>query len=621
MELELSDKQRTDSDNRHHITTLTGNATSDKQQILNSNLQDPYSFLKQHSNKISPPRNDDGQRKGYATTATAKHGAAGAESSSLKGASNNKTTDAQTMMHILKANIGTGVLAMPSAFKNVGLWLGFVLVPLIGLVCIHCMNILIQSHNHLCDKFNYESLDYDQVASLSLACGPRWIRRFVAKKAHIIVTVFLIFTQVGFCCVYIMFVVENLQLAMLNLFNLQYSTTVYLLLVFPIIGLTSCTSNLKHLARFSTLANILQLVGLSLIFFDLLQFHTYSHRYESTEDPPATNGTSPASAPAPAFRDEQHIEVNQFVSGDIFAGLPLFFATAVYAFEGIGVVLPVIKEMRYPQRILGLNGVLNSSMALVALLYMAMGFFGYSKYGQYVQGSITLNLPDSTLNEIVRVTFVIAIGLSYALQFYVPWTIIWPFIDESLFYSYRPRVARDKLEILNKLSAENKWDLASVSQDSDPDQTTDTETGATSAKPTNDEDQTTTDDNNSKFEDFTSNASTCATSYVASTVHQLHRQQPTSSSSIHIIANSQLNYGSISANTERAPQQALSRRQARNRLDDVMEMSNEAELPDVEWRPPPSSMRGKRKLVRYSVILVTVSFTCKYCLCRLGAPS
>ena len=64
----------------------------------------------------------------------------------------NRTTDGQTMMHILKANIGTGVLAMPLAFRNVGLWLGLALVPAIGAICIHCMNILIASHNRLWNR-------------------------------------------------------------------------------------------------------------------------------------------------------------------------------------------------------------------------------------------------------------------------------------------------------------------------------------------------------------------------------------------------------------------------------------------------------------------------------------
>ena len=41
----------------------------------------------------------------------------------------------------------------------------------------------------------------------------------------------------------------------------------------------------------------------------------------------------------------------------------------------------------------GWNGVINKSMVVVIILYTAVGFSGYLKYGD-VQGSITLNLPD-----------------------------------------------------------------------------------------------------------------------------------------------------------------------------------------------------------------------------------
>lgn len=73
--------------------------------------------------------------------------------------------------------------------------------------------------------------------------------------------------------------------------------------------------------------------------------------------------------------------------------LPLYFGTAIYAFEGIGVVLPLENKMKHPTDLKGWNGVLNTSMVIVICLYIAIGFFGYLKYGDDVLGSITLNLP------------------------------------------------------------------------------------------------------------------------------------------------------------------------------------------------------------------------------------
>ena len=73
--------------------------------------------------------------------------------------------------------------------------------------------------------------------------------------------------------------------------------------------------------------------------------------------------------------------------------LPLFFGTAVYAFEGIGVVLPIENQMKNKSELRGPVGVLNTSMVIVTCLYIAVAFFGYLKYGEDVLGSITLNLP------------------------------------------------------------------------------------------------------------------------------------------------------------------------------------------------------------------------------------
>lgn len=108
---------------------------------------------------------------------------------------------------------------------------------------------------------------------------------------------------------------------------------------------------------------------------------------------------------------------------------------------GIGIVLPLQKEMRDPQAFAGACGVLNTGMILVGSLYLAMGFFGYLKYGQAVMdfGSITLNLPTSPMNETVKLMFALAIFLTFALQFYVPINILWPAITKRFQLDTRVR--------------------------------------------------------------------------------------------------------------------------------------------------------------------------------------
>jgi solute carrier family 36 (proton-coupled amino acid transporter) len=65
--------------------------------------------------------------------------------------------------------------------------------------------------------------------------------------------------------------------------------------------------------------------------------------------------------------------------------------------EGINVVMPVENEMAKPQHFLGYVGVLNVTMASVAILYAVFGLLGYLKYGSSVLSSITLHLPQDKM--------------------------------------------------------------------------------------------------------------------------------------------------------------------------------------------------------------------------------
>ena len=83
----------------------------------------------------------------------------------------------------------------------------------------------------------------------------------------------------------------------------------------------------------------------------------------------------------------------------------------------------------------------NEYFTFNSLLFTAIGFFGYLRYGEEVMefGSITLNLPNSPMNESVKLMFGLAIFLTFALQFYVPINILWPSIVSWQKLENRPR--------------------------------------------------------------------------------------------------------------------------------------------------------------------------------------
>uniref|UniRef100_A0A1B6E7B3 Amino acid transporter transmembrane domain-containing protein n=1 Tax=Clastoptera arizonana TaxID=38151 RepID=A0A1B6E7B3_9HEMI len=53
------------------------------------------------------------------------------------------TTYMETLLHMVKGNVGSGVFAMGNAFSNAGLILGPILTIFLGVVCVYGNHILV----------------------------------------------------------------------------------------------------------------------------------------------------------------------------------------------------------------------------------------------------------------------------------------------------------------------------------------------------------------------------------------------------------------------------------------------------------------------------------------------
>lgn len=272
------------------------------------------------------------------------------------------TSNLETMIHLLKGNIGTGILAMPDAFKNAGLYVGLFGTLLMGVICTHCMHVLVACSHELCKRQQRPSLSFSEVVAASFQTGPPGVQRY-ANLARNLINTFLVITQLGFCCVYFVFVAVNLQEVVAHYF-FKLDIRVFLILMLIPMVLMNLVRELKYITPASLVASLLTVGGLGIIFVYILH------------DLPHTDTVKPYAS---------------------WQTLPLYFGTAIYAFEGIGVVLPLENNMKTPEAFGGKTGVLNTGMVIVACLYTAVGFFGYLKYGDAVQGSITLNLPGTDL--------------------------------------------------------------------------------------------------------------------------------------------------------------------------------------------------------------------------------
>lgn len=167
----------------------------------------------------------------------------------------------------------------------------------------------------------------------------------------------------------------------------------------PLVLLLCYIRTLKRLSIASGVANAFQVVGIAIILQYLIRTLTSEIKVEN-------------------FKPVSEVALG--------------FGAAMFAFEGISVVLPIYTRMKKPEQMGGCFGIINLSYAILLVLYFTMGLFGYLKYGSEAKGSITVNLPKEILYDCVRLIFVSALLLTYPLQFYVPFEIIWNWVQNKV---------------------------------------------------------------------------------------------------------------------------------------------------------------------------------------------
>lgn len=311
------------------------------------------------------------------------------------------TSDMGSLIHLLKSSLGTGVLAMPMAFKNGGLIFGSIGTVIVGIICTHCVYILVQSSQDLCRRQKVPFLGFSETAEAAFKSGPPGLQKFSAAGRKFVDGA-LLATYYSALCVYVVFVASSIKqvgdyyMNHTDVLDIRVYIPMLLIFLIPI----SLIRNLKYLVPFSALANIFILISFVISLYYI-------------------------------FKDSLDVGDLEYIAN--VQQLPLFFATVIFAMEGIGVVMPLENSMKNPDHFIGKLGILNIAMAIVVLLYGVIGLFGYLKYGDIVKGSVTLNLPDSEIPaQVVKVLYAVAILFSYGLQFYIPTSIIWPSIEEKV---------------------------------------------------------------------------------------------------------------------------------------------------------------------------------------------
>ncbi|EIN09975.1 hypothetical protein PUNSTDRAFT_86492 [Punctularia strigosozonata HHB-11173 SS5] len=276
-------------------------------------------------------------------------------------------TVTQAVLVLLKGFVGTGILFLGRAFYNGGILFSAFLLSFIALVSLYSFLLLVKA------KFVVSGSFGDIGGALY---GP-YMRYAILSS--------IVISQLGFVSAYIIFVSENLQAFVAavsgctRLVGLPYFILLQLVVFLPL----ALIRNLAKLSTTALVADVFIVAGLIYIFG--------SEAIIMAERGPA--------------------RVELFNPRDF----PLLIGTAIFSFEGIGLVIPVTDAMKEPRKF---PAVLTGVMIALMFLFGGAGVMSYLTFGADVQTVIMLNLDDSRMLQSVQLLYSLAIMLSVPLQLF-----------------------------------------------------------------------------------------------------------------------------------------------------------------------------------------------------------
>ncbi|KAJ3109775.1 neutral amino acid transporter [Phlyctochytrium planicorne] len=279
------------------------------------------------------------------------------------------TSAKKAFFMLMKAFVGTGVLFLPKAFSNGGMGFSVILLLFIGWLTLHCMLLLVETSRALGGSFG------DIGEKLY---GPG-VRQLVLWSIAV--------SQAGFSCAYFIFVAQNLRdlVMIVSDCKLVYPEYVFMIVQLLIYVPLSWVRRIKHFSIPSLVADVFILMGLGYIFYYNLSVL-------------ATSGVA---------QDFVWVNLQSF---------SLFVGTAMFAFEGICLILPIAESMKKPEEF---GWVLTLCVVVIGAIFVIIGATGYLAFGAKVETVVFLNLPKgSKLVMGLQFFYAIAIMLSFPLTVY-----------------------------------------------------------------------------------------------------------------------------------------------------------------------------------------------------------
>ncbi|ORY71192.1 transmembrane amino acid transporter protein-domain-containing protein [Pseudomassariella vexata] len=282
------------------------------------------------------------------------------------GSGNNSPFNAALLL--LKSFVGTGVLFLPRAYFNGGMVFSNLVLLFVAALSYYCFVLLVTTRLKVEGSFG----------DIGGVLYGKWMRTLILCS--------IVISQIGFVAAYIVFTAENLQAFILAVTNCdKYIPVTWLILMQMVIFLPfALFRDIGKLGFTALVADAFIVLGLAyLLYYDLLTL--------------SANGI----ADIILFNDKDWT---------------LFIGTAIFTFEGIGLIIPIQESMKSPAKF---PKVMFVVMIIITTLFIGMGAVSYAAYGSKTETVVLLNLPqDNKLVNGVQLLYSLAILLSTPLQIF-----------------------------------------------------------------------------------------------------------------------------------------------------------------------------------------------------------
>ncbi len=318
---------------------------------------------------VEPGDSDQEDREPGEGSALLTPGTPGRRKAKLKekGATGNNSPTGAALL-LLKSFVGTGVLFLPRAYLNGGMLFSNVVLLFVAALSYYCFILLVNTRLKVPGSFgDMGGLIYGE-----------WMRRLILTSVAL--------SQIGFVSAYIVFTSESMQAFVLAVskcktwIDIKYMVLMQLIIFLPL----SLIRDITKLGGTAFAADAFILLGLLYIgYYDIRTLHI--------------GGIS---------------DIAMFNPQD----WTLFIGTAIFTFEGVGLIIPIQESMKQPSKF---PPVLAGVMVGITLVFTVMGALSYAAFGSATKTVVLLNLPqDSHFVNTVQLLYSLAILLSTPLQLF-----------------------------------------------------------------------------------------------------------------------------------------------------------------------------------------------------------